>query len=64
LKYGELSADNVYHVDEIGWTTTIPDGWEIVTQQEMGKLKRKVLMPLKKHLKQKLIIQMYKTYSV
>lgn len=41
LKYGELSADNVYHVDEIGWTTTIPDGWEIVTQQEMGKLKKK-----------------------
>jgi hypothetical protein len=64
LKYGELSADNVYHVDEIGWTTTIPDGWEIVTQQEMGKIKRKALMPLKKHLKQKLIIQMYKTYSV
>ena len=41
MKYGELSADNVYHVDEIGWTTTIPDGWEIVTQQEMGKLKKK-----------------------
>ncbi|HRB31132.1 MAG TPA: hypothetical protein PK275_06800 [Chitinophagaceae bacterium] len=41
LQNGELSADNVYHVDVIGWTTTIPAGWEIVTQQEMGKIKKK-----------------------
>ena len=41
LNKGDLGADNVYRVPEIGWTTTIPKGWNIITRDEMANIKKR-----------------------
>jgi hypothetical protein len=41
IEIGKLDSANTYTVEEIGWTVLLPEGWEVITKEELKRISEK-----------------------